>query len=67
MKGVKRVSALKSSMIALLEPILNPIFVMIFVGEVPTSIAFWGFGLILAGILWSVIPVRRRVVVPQKK
>jgi drug/metabolite transporter (DMT)-like permease len=67
MKGVKRVSALKSSMIALLEPILNPIFVLIFVGEVPSVIAFLGFGMILAGILWSVIPVRTRTVVPQKK
>ncbi|WKY46772.1 EamA family transporter [Eubacteriaceae bacterium ES3] len=67
LKGVKRVSALKSSMIALLEPILNPIFVMIFVGEVPSALSFLGFALILSGIVWAMVPVNLRSALPQKK
>ncbi|MGL4607224.1 MAG: DMT family transporter [Eubacteriaceae bacterium] len=55
-KGIKLITALEVSMISLLEPILNPILVFFFVGEIPSSFALIGFGLILLGIGFSLIP-----------
>ena len=51
LRGVKLISSLKASIISLIEPILNPILVMIFVGEIPSLFAFIGFGTILLGVL----------------
>ncbi len=58
LRGIKIISSLKASIISLIEPILNPIFVIIFVGEVPTFLAFLGFGAILLGVLLTLLPVK---------
>ncbi|WP_296559404.1 DMT family transporter [uncultured Acetobacterium sp.] len=48
--GVRLISPLKASMLALAEPILNPIFVFFFVGETPSFLSLTGFAIILMGI-----------------
>ncbi|MCB9284662.1 MAG: EamA family transporter [Lewinellaceae bacterium] len=48
--GLKRVYAIESSLLAMLEPVLNPIWVMIGYGEVPSLSAGIG-GFIIIGIL----------------
>lgn len=57
-KGVRMISALKASMVSLLEPILNPIFVFFFVGEIPSVNSLIGFGIILLGIALTMKPVK---------
>ncbi|MDO9493675.1 DMT family transporter [Acetobacterium sp.] len=57
-KGVRMISALKASMVSLLEPILNPIFVFFFVGEMPSVYSLIGFGIILFGIALTMIPAK---------
>ena len=46
--GLKRVSALESSLVAMLEPILNPVWVMIGFGEMPGFYAIIGAAIIIA-------------------
>lgn len=55
-KGVRLISPMKASIVSLLEPILNPIFVFFFVGELPSQLALIGFGIILFGIVLTMIP-----------
>lgn len=56
-KGVRLISALKASIVSLLEPILNPILVFIFIGEMPSAFSLVGFGVILFGIVLTLIPI----------
>jgi drug/metabolite transporter, DME family len=51
-EGIKYISATESMIIAMLEAILNPIWVFIGVGEVPTVYALAGSVIILIAILW---------------
>jgi len=48
--GLKRVSALEGSLVAMLEPVLNPVWVFIGYGEQPAPTAIVG-GLIIVGML----------------
>ncbi len=48
--GLKRVTALKASTIALLEPVLNPVWVFLLIGEAPTSMGIAGALIILSGV-----------------
>jgi len=57
-KGIKLISALKASMVSLLEPILNPILVFAFVGEVPSTFSLVGFGIILFGVFLTLLPAK---------
>lgn len=57
-KGVRMISALKASMVSLLEPLLNPIFVFLFVGEIPSVNSLIGFGIILLGIALTMKPAK---------
>lgn len=54
-KGVRLVSPLKASILSLAEPILNPIFVFIFVGETPSFLSLTGFAIILMGIGLTIV------------
>jgi drug/metabolite transporter (DMT)-like permease len=47
-KGVKYVPALEASLILLLEPLLNPVWVLLTLGEKPGPLAMVG-GLIILG------------------
>jgi len=55
--GQKILSALESSLIALLEPILNPIWVVIGYGEYPSSYAIIGGVIIIAALIFRMTKV----------
>ena len=58
-KGLQSVSLQEASLIALIEPVLNPIWVALVVGEIPSIATIAGGGLILLGLvvrfLWPML------------
>jgi drug/metabolite transporter (DMT)-like permease len=48
--GIKRVPALDASLISMAEPILNPLWVMLFVGETPSLNAVVGGAIIVVAV-----------------
>ncbi|NLN97769.1 MAG: DMT family transporter [Eubacteriaceae bacterium] len=59
-KGVRKISASEASVLCLLEPILNPIWVYLFIGEKPTIYTLVGFTVILMGIVSRYLPIIRK-------
>lgn len=57
--GVQIVSAFESSVLVMLEPILNPIWVAVFIGEIPTIHTIVGFVCIFGGIMISLLAGKR--------
>ena len=53
--GIKRVSAIQGMLTATLEPICNPVWVLLVVGEKPSAAAVIGGGIIVAAVLFSSI------------
>ena len=49
-KGLQSVSLQEASLIALIEPVLNPVWVALVVGEIPSSATIAGATLILLGL-----------------
>lgn len=49
-KAIKHVTALEASIIPIIEPILNPVWVFIFIGEKPGGWAFLGGLIVIAAI-----------------
>ena len=58
-KGRRTVDALNASIICLIEMVLNPIFVLIIIGEIPTIYAFIGISLIIIGQFLNVMSEKR--------
>ncbi len=58
--GIKKVTALSASLITMIEPLMNPVWVFIFVGELPTTKSLLGGVIILAFILIREIVSKRR-------
>lgn len=58
--GIRQVSALKAMLILTLEPILNPVWVFLFTGEVPGIYAVVGGVFIIAAVLFTTIYSSRR-------
>ena len=50
--AVKRVTALESIMIPMTEPVLNPIWVFFFIGEVPSKWAIAGGVVVIMSVVW---------------
>jgi drug/metabolite transporter (DMT)-like permease len=50
-KGIRMTSATTSSIIATLEPILNPIWVFLVIGESPSPLALLGGAIVLVTVL----------------
>jgi drug/metabolite transporter (DMT)-like permease len=48
--GLKRVPGVEASLLALVEPLLNPVWVALFIGETPTPATLIGGGLIVAAL-----------------
>ena len=59
-KSLKHISPLDTSLICLLEPLINPIWVLIFIVEIPTLFAIAGSVFILAGIIANILRARRK-------
>ncbi len=58
--GLKRVLAIESALIAMLEPVINPIWVFLGYGEVPSLLAMVGGAIIIAMLVVRTIVVERR-------
>jgi drug/metabolite transporter, DME family len=56
--GQRRIPALEGSLIAILEPILNPVWVMIWYHEVPSWWSIIGGGIILIALISRMIYIR---------
>ncbi len=50
--GVNRLSALESALLAMLEPLLNPIWVALATGERPSPTAFLGGAIVIGVLVW---------------
>ncbi len=61
-KGLQSVSLQEASLIALIEPVLNPIWVAVTVGEIPSTATLTGGGMILMGLsvryIWPLLTGR---------
>jgi drug/metabolite transporter (DMT)-like permease len=57
--GQRHIPAIDSSLIAMIEPLLSPIWVILGYGEVPSVWAFIGGGIILSSLIFRMIWVRR--------
>ncbi len=49
--GISKVSATSANIIATIEPVLNPVWVFIFLNEVPNPVALLGGGIVLITVL----------------
>jgi len=58
--GIQRVTALDASLIGVLEPVFNPVWVFLAMREVPSPRALIGGGIILTAVLVSTIVSMRR-------
>lgn len=54
-KGIKLTSAVNSSLISLVEALLNPLWVFIFVGETPSLFALIGGCIVLSAIIFNIL------------
>lgn len=70
-KGLQSVSLQEASLIALIEPVLNPIWVALAVGEIPSSATLIGSAMIVVGLalryLWPLLKSDPARGVPQKQ
>jgi drug/metabolite transporter (DMT)-like permease len=57
--AIKHAPALESTLILMLEPILNPVWVFLVVGEQPGPSALLGAALVLGAILWRAVYAAR--------
>jgi drug/metabolite transporter (DMT)-like permease len=58
--GIKRVTALQAMLIAMVEPVLNPVWVLLVTGERPAASAIAGGGIIVAAVAASSLIGKRR-------
>jgi drug/metabolite transporter (DMT)-like permease len=58
--GIKRTSAVQAMLTAMIEPILNPLWVLAVTGERPSPFALLGGGIIIAAVLLSSLVGKRR-------
>lgn len=54
-KGIKLTSAVNSSLISLVEALMNPIWVFLFIGEMPSAFALIGGCIVLGAIILNIL------------
>jgi drug/metabolite transporter (DMT)-like permease len=54
MSSLSRIPVTQASVLALAEPVLNPLWVFLFLGEVPSRFGIAGLTVILCGVLADV-------------
>ncbi len=54
-RAIKHVSALEAALIPVIEPILNPLWVLLFVGEKPSPLALFGGVIVLGAVTWRAV------------
>ncbi|MFN2385378.1 MAG: DMT family transporter [Thermoanaerobaculia bacterium] len=57
--GIKHVTATEASIVGMLEPIANPLWVLLFLGERPSVYAVLGGAVVLAAIAWRTLAAGR--------
>jgi drug/metabolite transporter (DMT)-like permease len=57
--GIKHVTATEASIVGILEPIANPLWVLLFLGEKPSVFAVVGGVIVLAAIAWRTLSAGR--------
>lgn len=60
-RAIKHVTALEAVLIPVVEPVLNPIWVLFFIGEKPGLLAIAGGGLIVSAVTWRAFAAVRGV------
>ena len=60
--GIKHVTATEASLIGMLEPVANPVWVFLFLGERPTLFALVGGSIVLAAVAWRTLGGREPAV-----
>ena len=55
MRGLKYVTATQASLVGMLEPVANPIWVFLFLGERPGVYAIAGGAIVLGAIAWRTL------------
>ena len=59
--GIKHISAINANLIAVIEPVFNPVWVLIAIGEIPSKNTIIGGGIIIAAVTGaSLINAKRR-------
>ena len=61
-QAIKHIPALEANLIGTLEPVLNPIWVFLFLGESMGSFAFMGALVVLAGVIFNAVGSARAAV-----
>ena len=54
-RGLKHVTATQASLTGMLEPVSNPIWVLLFLGEKPSAYAIGGAVVVLSAIAWHTL------------
>ena len=65
--GIKKVTSVQAMLISTIEPVLNPVWVLIVIGEVPQISAIIGGCIIIIAVLFSSMPGRRTVITSGQK
>lgn len=61
-RALRHVTALEAVLIPVIEPVLNPIWVMLVIGEKPSSLALLGGAIVLGAVTWRAVgSIRRRL------
>jgi drug/metabolite transporter (DMT)-like permease len=56
--GIRQVRAVQAMLIAVVEPVMNPVWVLVVTGEKPGAFTLIGGGIIITAVILSSIPVR---------
>ncbi len=59
-RAIRHVTALEAVLLPIIEPVLNPVWVLIFVGEKPGPLALAGGLLIIAAVTWRAVATIRQ-------
>jgi len=54
-RALKHVTALEAVLIPVIEPILNPVWVMLVIGEQPSPVALLGGAIVLGAVTWRAV------------
>ncbi len=54
-RAIRHVTALEAALIPVIEPILNPVWVMLFIGERPSPLALLGGVIVVGAVTWRAI------------
>lgn len=58
--GIKRISAINANLITMIEPVMNPVWVLLIIGEIPTINTIIGGAIIIAAVTAAPIVSAKR-------